>query len=799
MQAGNERPYLSEQAVKEALERLTFNSRLRDEPSPLEKLLLVLERVRDPSFARIVNAPQVALDELLLEWIRTTFDDLRYTLHFPPLDSQITMAEVARDIQQIALSRVPDLWAWSILYYRYAFEPVPMEAEEIASHLVVSIKTLRRYERWGIRRLTRKLCTAETMLRRAQLERAMLAQLPAEPGWRIVGREQWLQKALELLREVPQRFLISGDAGVGKATAARALIMRMIQADLIDQVLWLEAPTDADNVRAALREMAWLPPDPHIRLDLREYLSGRRTLIALCRADALLLQEEEAERLLRDLDMATVVVTVRNYVALRALTAHLPLLPLDEGAAHVLGERLWSQFQSHVPRLHGELEYLLEMAKGNPEMLRWLISTHRPDATETREANVVGRSASPVLGMLSGAARTMLYALVLLPEEGKSREVLASVWEPAMVVEGLAELAQAALLLPADQSGIVRLSNRARALGLESLEWDDVSLESCLHGLDQALLRGSSEGLALVEALLMDTRGLVNEMRRQSWLAEGWRWAVEMGRRTVWLALLRAATEPQGENDARLWIGRAVCARGLALWQECALALQHVIKQTGDIVQPDFIMQTEALLERAVLYRLLGEYQRALDDLERVQQRARQFHLQLLSERAALERAQLAIDLKHGEDALYALASGGVSMRQQLLTAEAYLLLQREEDCLQLLEQSRSRWEAEDMASAIACGLVGRALHRLGRLEEARRYFDVALTLHDRAGDMYSFARMSNNMGVLLNELGAPPLDAMAMFQRAEREQRRLGDRVGLATTQANVRRLRGNFFDGKY
>jgi tetratricopeptide (TPR) repeat protein len=799
MQTGSEPPHLSEQTVKEALDRLLFNSRLRDDPSPLEKLLLVLERVRDPSFAHIAHPMRVALDEILFETITHTFNDLRRTLHLPSIVRQMTMKDVELDIEQIAHTRVPDLWAWAILYYQFAFTPVQVAPEIIAENLAVSDRTLKRYERWGVRRLTRKLGAEETALRRVRLERAMLARLPAEPGWRLVGRDEWLQRAMSFLHETPQRLLVSGETGVGKTAAVRALVMRLIEAGLVDQLLWLEAPDDADAVRAALREMACLPPDPQIVLNLREYLSGRRTVIALCRADGLLSQRESCERLLRELDTAMVIMTGREYVALRGLSVHLPLPPLDEVSARALGERLWHQFQSHVPRLHGELEYLLEMAKGNPEMLRWLISTHRPEIRETREASAVGHSLSAATSMMSMVASTMLYALMLFPEQGASSESLASIWGWAVASDGLGELAQLALLLRDEQRDFYALSSRARVLALESLMRNEALFENCLQVVDQALAHGSSEGLMLVESLLMGGRGLVGEARRRTWLGEGWRWAVESGRRSVWLALLRAATEEWGDQDARLWLGRAVCARGLALWEECAMALQNAIHHAGAIQQPDFVVQTEAVLERAVLYRLLGEYRAAVDDLERVQQRARHYRLPQLIERVALENAQISIDQKRGQDALRELVAGGLSLRQGLLKAEAYLLLQRGDECLTLLEHSRPRWEMDERASAAAYGLAGRALHHMGRLVEARRYFDVALTMHDRAEDMYSYARMSSNMGVLLEEMGALPLDVMALFRRAEREQRRLGDRVGLATTQANVRRLRGKFFDGKY
>ncbi|MCB9176505.1 MAG: tetratricopeptide repeat protein [Caldilineae bacterium] len=196
-----------------------------------------------------------------------------------------TRARALREIAACFGTRNLDLEALALLHLRYA-SPVQLSAREIADHLGIDARTLRRRQRRGYLLLARRLAPAapDDPPNRAA---SPLGGLPRFTG-ALVGREAALDRLGEQLRR-HRALVITGPAGVGKTRLAVEWASR--QVDSLRDGIWFVPLRHLDDPALLAQAVARvISADPFAGIDRGRWqaaLSDREGLLLLDRCEAI--------------------------------------------------------------------------------------------------------------------------------------------------------------------------------------------------------------------------------------------------------------------------------------------------------------------------------------------------------------------------------------------------------------------------------------------------------------------------------------------------------------------------------
>jgi tetratricopeptide (TPR) repeat protein len=784
-------PHISEFSVRKMLESMLYApGAKKHDTSPLEHLAVIDAIVQDPATPAMERGRLFALEQFLVELITDQYLNLRAAEGLSPLGEKLSRAAAIEDLSQVKLTGRNELESWAMLYYRFVQIDLSLKLEEIRTALALEESTFRRHFRHAIKRICGVIRTQEQEARRQNKQRYLLARLPGEPETRIVGRAPMITDTVARIREMPHIMMISGAIGVGKRCVVRAVIARLIQEDLIDQLLWIDNPRSAEQVRLWLLELAAPHKQNAERIDMRTYLLSYRTIIVLAGISNLAEAPDSWNALLLDLDAATVFVIDNKYTPLDALTAHVAVQALDEEATIDLARVWWARFHRGDGLTEEELSLIARQSGGCPGVLRRMIATYRHALPETMLEASVGRAYGDTLALLSPAALETLYRVTLMPPTVHDSVRLSRGlgWD---VREGMDELLRHHLLERGQAPGSYQVVPYMR----DWIEQDyrrggqaRAMLDRDLEFLDSIVVNDTQAALPVVEHVLNQGWLSLPDAQRQMWLREAWRCGVQANHWALWLELLRHKIDSVQHGDTALWIGRGVCARWLALWEESTEAFERAIALAGDV--GDFSTQAEAVLELSILERLLSQYENAQRHQNWVMEAAERFDLYPLLERAAIEQAQIALERGDGHLTLHHLHGVPGSVRTRLMQAEAHLLLGDPEGCLSQLVDGVADELTDAAAAGKAYALRGRALYEQGDYKGARIQVEKAITILEKANDPYSLGRAYANLAGLLIDMRRD-IQAVSILERAEMLHRRVGDRVALFATQHNLRVLR--------
>ncbi|MDX2136959.1 MAG: tetratricopeptide repeat protein [Chloroflexota bacterium] len=785
-------PHISEFSVRKMLESMLYApGAKKHDTSPLEHLAVIDAIVQDPATPAMERGRLFALEQFLVELITDQYLSRRAAEGLPPLDKNLSRAGAMADLNQVKLTGRNELESWAMLYYRFVQIDLSLKLEEIRTALALEESTFRRHFRHAIKRICGVIRAREQEARRQHKQRHMLARLPGEPETRIVGRVSLISDTLDRIKEMPHIMMVSGPVGVGKRCLVRAVVARLIEEDLIDQLLWIDQPRSAEQVRLRLLELAAPHKQSAERIDIRTYLLNYRTVIVLAGVSHLAQAPDSWNALLLDLDAATVFVIDNKYTPIDALTAHVVVPPLDQRATIDLARVWWSRFHRGDVLTEEELLALARQSGGSPGVLRRMIAAYGHALPETMLEASVGRAYGDTLALLSPGALETLYRVMLVPPTGHDSVMVANGLNWNMR-EGMDELLRHYLLERAQVPGSYQLVPYMR----DWIEQDyrrggqaKRMLDAVIESLDAVVVNDTASALPIVEYVLMADWLILAPERRQMWLREAWHCGVRVNHWALWLEVLRRETGHEQHGDPALWIGRGVCARWLALWSESAEAFEQAIALAGDA--GDFITQAEAVLELSILRRLQGHYEEAQQHQLRVGEVAERFSVLPLLERLWVEQAQIALECGNSKLTLQHLHDVPVTEKILLMRAEAFLLLGEPEGCLAELLHLLPDDDAEIAATGKAHALAGRALYEMGDHRGSRSEFEKAIVILEKAHDPYGLGRAYANLGGVLIETRRDS-EAIPLLERAELLHQQLGDRVALFATQHNLRVLRG-------
>ncbi|MBE0691285.1 MAG: hypothetical protein IH587_14290, partial [Anaerolineae bacterium] len=362
MANGEVQPYISPDAVHASLKRMTFGEGQRGQDNPLDHLFLVERMVEARDAPAGATLREIAVARLLSRMIRRHLDDYCHLLNLSPSPRRSDLAAATHDLQRLGIVDHAALKHWALLYYRFVRAELELDPPQICGLLNVDPRTIRRYQRAAIHRLTVALTKAEWRVRRKARHRRLIAALPGETGACLFGRDAQVEMAESWLSAAPQKLLVSGSLGVGKTRFVRALVERQIERDDVEGVLWLDAPATTETVYLHLREHAALRGV--LDFDLREHLLDGRITVVVDGIRALLDDLQALDSLLCELEAAHVILIADRYVLIPSVTATLTLEPLEWDYTLALATHWWQQLQGDPAISSTELEALAHASHG---------------------------------------------------------------------------------------------------------------------------------------------------------------------------------------------------------------------------------------------------------------------------------------------------------------------------------------------------------------------------------------------------------------------------------------------------
>lgn len=343
----------------------------RAETFPLYHLLQVQQRLEQPTLPQSPLTAALVLGNILTELITENYHHHRVMcgLRIPQITD--TLAHTKVTIADDGASNNIELMTWSWLYHYYVRVDLAIKADQFTALIGAADRTLRRYTKHGILRVTRCLIDTENKLRQ-QLKRDWLyTRLPIPVARTLFGREALLDRMCALMnRTCPRHIQITGPVGIGKSILAHKFIRTLIDRNQVDQLIWIDHALNLESIYAVLN--ANCQSDPMV-FGIRSYLTRHRTVVVIDGIDHLELAE--LDQLQADLGRAILIMIGQQYVPLQMPTAHILVPELEpESAINYLCYLL--DLCNHSTNALPDLEEILSKIRGHPgKIATWVTET----------------------------------------------------------------------------------------------------------------------------------------------------------------------------------------------------------------------------------------------------------------------------------------------------------------------------------------------------------------------------------------------------------------------------------------
>jgi tetratricopeptide (TPR) repeat protein len=804
------RAALREESVEKALEAMRLGRDLRDHP--LRFFLSVLNRILSPHVLSGDVAVQVTIFEYLAQLIT---DHLRQVRQLHQLDSpsrHYSEQELQRDFQQ----GNAELEAWSVLYHRYVCVERNLSMQQIADSVSQDQRTLRRRQQLGVRRLTLLLVRVEQGAWQQNIQQRQRLALPRSQSPRLVGATSLLETTQHLLTEIEQpcHVVLHGPAGIGKTAAALAVAHALVDSSRFDDVLWLDVSTVSPMESLTLTQEIssrlglFLPGNISPAQTLRAYLLTHHLLVVLDAAEHLFDDPREAKRALDLLASASILITSRARAPLYLECHQLAVPELSQERAFELLERKVTQ--SGYRGSAEDFGAIWEAAGGNPMALQCALEATR---------------SLPLSVALSRAPMGEIYREIWeqLPPD------MRRVWLlPLMFSRGSMSLEASLLLTDLDESALfyalASLVDRAlisleRERGFLIYHLQPVALtflvvqvrhgamtsanETAADFLSSALSRRVTQLAAVHDP---EAAARVIELSRQIGLSIEARWQyayalapqlLSAGLWRFWSEelkdLLRAEAQMPPARVGWLNLMLGVATRWMGQLDDAQAYLAQAKSRFG----AGSVEMADVLVEASVTLR----YQGVLDEAYRCAEEAlgiyEQYEVPDGIERCVHELSQLSLEADLPDRALATLDRlDRWSVRTWGIASQAYLGLRQIDDARRAASHLVALLSVEEGPNrGRALATLGQVYQELGEAREAVEYLSLAIDLLDQDKDLIGYGRACNNLAVAVlrdrsNQREVSPEKVRHLLTRALRIQEQVGDEVGMAVTEQNLRWL---------
>lgn len=325
-EANTHLPTISEASVSAVLKGMRQTSR-KTRYHALEHLAVVDYLLAHPDMPPGMLSTEYALHTLLTDLITEEYSRERRIAGIPLSAHSDPKAAVIENLTRDGASSQRELIGWSCLYHLFVCVEPRLTQTEIADHLNLDARTVRRYQRQALRQLTRLLYKKEHEAR--GLRRNRLMGLTLQPNTPFVGRNTQRKAVRDLFNHPSlgrRHIYVMGESGIGKTAFVKQCLREQIQVEKLMCLVWVYQPTSVDAVHDQLTAQLLRPGLP---ISLAEFVALYPTGVVIDGVDNLRGTPRELQDLLETLDAAAVFLIDALPVVLETPLTTLRLEPLD--------------------------------------------------------------------------------------------------------------------------------------------------------------------------------------------------------------------------------------------------------------------------------------------------------------------------------------------------------------------------------------------------------------------------------------------------------------------------------------
>lgn len=791
--------YLHEDNVQAALSAIHQGESLKDHP--LCYFLSVRTLVENPHILSGDIAVFIAIRQHLVNTIVERLADIRLLYGIPVPNATCADFHLLDDFEQDNV----ELEAWSVLYHRYVCIDRDISLQTITDHTGVPRRTLNRRHALGITRLTIILIEHEQNLSREYTRKKLLLALPHRHVPPLIGVKSQIETAYHILTESepPYHLVLHGPTGIGKTTLALALARRLVEEDILSDLLWIDM--SASNLSHFVEELTTRlaihrQNDVPLATALKAYLFAHPTLIILDGAEAFVTDAVLCERVLNMLDSARLLLTSRVLPDVCIWSYHLTLPELKRDQAFDYLDSVARRLNIQGCDRLDEYDAIWHLAGGNPLLLETLFgaSMSMPLDEALLKTTAVFEQ---IWYQLNEVERKLWLLPLLCFQDGIPYESVRDLSGLARreVNWGINALVSRALLYPQPVSGTVyyTMQAAARVFMLERL--GDLWIDGQLRAYDflQSVVEwyvpqveAAVHGLCLLNVSLDLEFPIANCHRHAQTLAP---LVTQAGLWPAWAETLGRLQTASSVDEHTAWLSylSGIAQRWLGNFDNSCQQLEQA--RIYYAASHDEIRCADCLVELSVVYR----YQAFWEEAHRFASRAlavyQQHQMVEGIERTINELAQLALERREAAHAINRLEElAQWSARTWGIAGQAYMQLDQYRQASDAIQQALDLQPLTHPNRGRAMATLGQLQHALGQPELAAITLTTAMKLLDDSKDIVGYARVCNNLAVAYFEQTPSTRqfevdEIQAKLLQAAHIQEHIGDEIGLTVTRQNI------------
>ena len=369
-------PQLDTDHLELVLKTLLYNT--PDNERSLGDLMLIDRILTSPEFPKTGHDYQFAVWELLTSTIIFHYQRHRtvHQLDHPSLECHIESALTY--IRQEAQLQSLELLCWSWLYHRYVRVDLGITGQQFAEVISVDPRTLRRYGRHAVQRLTEKLIYDERKLRCEHRKNWLSTRLSLPVSVPVFGRDDLLNRIGQTIHNIyPQHLQVVGAEGIGKSTLVHKFIHQMIDNQQLDDLVWIQKSELSEDIDIRGSIKATFLRDGSIS-SLVDYCHRYQVAIVFDGVD------QVDSKLLAELGGAIVIIIGHEYQQNTYMPAQVFVDELDVNAAKMYIRYLSHGYSRGADYLlsDGEIEQIYTLAGGHPSKIRVCLDEWWRDAVD---------------------------------------------------------------------------------------------------------------------------------------------------------------------------------------------------------------------------------------------------------------------------------------------------------------------------------------------------------------------------------------------------------------------------------
>ncbi|MCA9904454.1 MAG: ATP-binding protein [Anaerolineae bacterium] len=332
----------------------------------LLELRLVLQLTQQPGFPLGRVGKELAVRFVVADVLQAEYARLRKLCGLDEIVVPDVASTVRDEIQLDARTQNIILLGWSWLCWRYLYPELNIRPEGFCRIANIDERTLRRYQRSAISRLTDILLRREFRAIQTQRQAALLRQIPnrARP---YLGRDHLTDRVREMLEKVePPHLFFSGAPGVGKTAFVSHLLERLVHEENLDFVIWIESPASIDDLWASLTAAFFLTGDSS---HIGDVIAEQHGIVVVDDLTNMGGSAADLIEFLRRLWLTHVFFVDQHDLRLPDM---MPVIipPIDQEQSLFLLRQLQDIVPSDTTASNYELEIIAQEVGGNPRQLR---------------------------------------------------------------------------------------------------------------------------------------------------------------------------------------------------------------------------------------------------------------------------------------------------------------------------------------------------------------------------------------------------------------------------------------------